>query len=94
MSRSESTLKLKVITPEKMLIDEDVDEVYLPGLDGDLGILPGHRSLLAAVGIGELSYIQAGKDASVAVSGGYAEVSPYRVLVFTKQEEKKNEGQE
>jgi F-type H+-transporting ATPase subunit epsilon len=79
-----SALKLRVFTSHRQLADEDVLEVTLPSLDGYVGIFPGHRPLLVALGDGDLSYRAAHKQESFSVSGGYAQVSPDRVMVFTE----------
>jgi F-type H+-transporting ATPase subunit epsilon len=79
-----SSLSLKVITPHKLLVDADVDEVTLPSLEGCLGILPGHRPLFAALGRGTLTYRMAKREEKLFVHGGYAEVQPDKVLVFAE----------
>ncbi len=88
-----SSLYLKVITPKKLLVDAQVDEVTLPSLEGSLGILPGHRPLVAALGKGVLSYRMAKREEEFVVRGGFAEIQPEKVLVFTElnqDEEKKS----
>jgi F-type H+-transporting ATPase subunit epsilon len=88
-----SSLYLKVITPKKLLVDAHVDEVTLPSLEGSLGILPGHRPLVAALGKGVLSYRMAKREEEFFVRGGFAEIQPEKVLVFTElnqDEEKKS----
>ena len=77
-------LDLKVITPQKLLVDQRVTEVSLPGLEGELGILPGHRPYLIVLGEGFLSYKGAGGEDRIEVSGGYAEIGGDRALVFTQ----------
>lgn len=79
-----SFLKLKVITSRKLLVDEEVQEVSLPSLDGYLGILPGHCHLLLALGKGKISYKQDHREENFSVKGGYAEILPEKVLVFTE----------
>lgn len=79
-----SSLHLRVITSERLLVESDVDMVMLPGLDGYLGILPGHRPLVTALGSGKLIYRWAKKEAAIPVQGGYAEIQPNGVLVFTE----------
>lgn len=79
-----ASLKLRVITSFKVLVDEEVDEVAIPGLEGYLGILPGHRSLLVALGEGKIEYRKARSKDHVVVAGGYARVQPDSVLVFTE----------
>ena len=91
-----SSLKLKVITPQKLLVDEEVQEVALPSLEGLLGILPGHRPLLVALGEGDLSYRLADKVQKFGIEGGYAEIQTDGVQVFTrlkdKDKQESNEG--
>ncbi len=82
------TLKLQVVTPDKRLVDEDVDQVEMPGRTGYLGILPGHAPLLTELGPGELSYIQGGKTSYLAVSWGFAEVLPDKVTVLADSAER------
>lgn len=82
-----SSLRLKVIAPRKLLVDEEVQELSLPSLDGYLGILPGHRPLFLALGTGRITYRVAEKEEILSVQGGYAEVFPERVLVFTELSE-------
>jgi F-type H+-transporting ATPase subunit epsilon len=77
------TLALKVVTPHRLLVEADVTGVNLPGLDGELGILPGHRPLVAALGRGELTYRLEGREEAWSVRGGHAEIRPGSVLVFT-----------
>jgi F-type H+-transporting ATPase subunit epsilon len=90
-----ASLKLKVISATDLLVDEDVLEVTLPSLEGYLGILPGHRPLFVALGCGLLAYKMSNKQDEWHVQGGYAEVSPDRVLVFTeKAKHEKNQPSE
>ena len=86
------SLTLEVVTPERQLVRETgVIEVQLPGLNGYLGILPGHAPLLTEVGIGELSY-RKGKDTYHAtVIRGFAEVLPDRVAVLAEIAERAEE---
>lgn len=82
-----SSLKLRVITSHQVLVDEDVDEVSIPSLEGYLGILPGHRNLLLALGRGSIEYRKAQTKKKVAVLGGYARVQAKSVIVFTEGDE-------
>jgi F-type H+-transporting ATPase subunit epsilon len=79
-----ASLRLEVIAPRKLLLDLDVQEVSLPSLEGYIGILPGHRPLFTALGKGRITYKVTGTERSLSVQGGYAEVQPERVLVFTE----------
>lgn len=76
------SIRLKVISPQKLMVDEEVKEVSLPSLDGYLGILPGHRPVFLGLSEGEIGYRLDGKEISLSIPGGYAEVLPDRVLVF------------
>jgi F-type H+-transporting ATPase subunit epsilon len=79
-----SSLQLKVITPHELLVEAEVKEVTLPSLEGYLGILPGHRSLLTVLGEGIITYRKERQEEQFSVQGGYAEILPDRVLVFTE----------
>lgn len=82
-----SFLRLKIVTPEKMLVETEAEEVTLPGLDGYLGILPGHRPLLTTLGEGIIKYRKASKEEQFSVRGGYAEITPEEILVITELSE-------
>ena len=75
-------LQLDVITPERRLLSEQADSVTVPGLGGELGILPGHTPLISALQTGVLSYTQAGTTRRLLVSGGFVEVNNDRVSVL------------
>jgi len=78
------TLTLEIVTPERPLVRETVDEVELPGAEGYLGVLPGHTPLLTLLGVGELWYRQGGQTTYLAVAFGFAEVLPDRVTVLAQ----------
>lgn len=78
-------LQLDVITPEGRLLSEAVDSVTLPGLGGELGILPGHTPLISQLQTGVLSYAQGGTTRRLLVSGGFVEVNADRVSVLADQ---------
>ncbi len=83
------SLTLEVVTPERQLAQEtSVREVQLPGLDGYLGILPGHAPLLTELGIGELSYRKDGETRYTTIIWGFAEVLPDRVSVLAETAER------
>lgn len=67
-------IRLRIVTPSRMLLDEDVDEVTAPGELGEFGVLPNHIAFLTTLVPGELSYKQGSSKKTLAVSGGYAEV--------------------
>jgi F-type H+-transporting ATPase subunit epsilon len=78
------TIQLTVVTPERNLVDESVDEVELPGVNGYLGVLPGHAPLFSELQTGALSYRQAGQTHLLAVSGGFVEVMDNAVRVLAE----------
>ena len=85
-------LHLQLVSPERVLVDQDVDEVQIPGLDGYLGILPGHAPLLSELKAGGvLSYKSAGAEKVLAVFGGFVEVQPDRVRILADAAERKEE---
>ncbi|HLI84142.1 MAG TPA: F0F1 ATP synthase subunit epsilon [Bryobacteraceae bacterium] len=84
-------LDLEVVTPERELVHEQVDEVQVPGRDGYLGILPGHAAMLGELGIGELSYKTGGREHYLAVLGGFLEVRGDHVRVLADEAEKPEE---
>jgi F-type H+-transporting ATPase subunit epsilon len=69
-------IQLEVITLERRLLSEMVDHVTIPGLNGELGILPGHTPLISQLKTGILSYGQSAINPSLLVSGGFVEVGP------------------
>ena len=71
---SDGRLHLKVVTPVRVVVDTEADEVTLPAALGALGVLPGHAPLLATLGIGELSYRTATREHYLAAQGGFVEV--------------------
>lgn len=75
-------LQLEVITPEKLVLSAAVDEVVLPGLGGELGVLPEHTPLISQLQTGALTYRQGAAKQSLHVSGGFAEILPDRVSVL------------
>ncbi len=86
-----AALLLQVVTPGRAVVDETVDEVQLPGALGELGVLPGHTPLLAALSTGELTYRSRGTRETLAVAGGFAEVLPDRVTVLADSVERADE---
>jgi F-type H+-transporting ATPase subunit epsilon len=87
------SIQLIVVTPERQLLRESVVEVTVPGLEGQLGILPGHAPLITELGIGELSYRTSASSQPVvlAVVRGFAEVLPDRVTVLAETAERAEE---
>jgi F-type H+-transporting ATPase subunit epsilon len=83
---------LQLVSPERVLVDEQVDEVQVPGLDGYMGILPGHSPLLSELMPGGVLTYRAGTTESVlAVYGGFVEVQPDRVRILADFAERREE---
>jgi F-type H+-transporting ATPase subunit epsilon len=79
-----ATLTLEVVTPDRALVSQQVDEVQLPGSEGYFGVLPGHTPLLATLQVGELWYRVGQEKHYLAVAFGFAEVLPDRVTVLAQ----------
>jgi F-type H+-transporting ATPase subunit epsilon len=79
---------LEVVTPEKLLLSQEVEEVIAPGSEGEFGVLPGHCHFLSALKIGELRYRIGESVTYMSVLWGYAEVTPKKVTVLAEIAEK------
>ncbi len=79
---------LEVVTPEKMVFSGKVDEVTIPGTEGEFGVLRGHEPFLTSVDIGELYFFAGGKKSHYAVNTGYAEVTGSKVTVLIETAER------
>ncbi len=77
-------IALEIVTPEGLLLRDEVDEVVAPGREGYFGVRPGHTPLLAALGMGELSYRRAGQWRGLTCFSGWCEVLPDRVNVLAE----------
>jgi F-type H+-transporting ATPase subunit epsilon len=77
-------LTLEIVTPDRALLREEVDEVVVPGSEGEFGVLPGHTPMLSTLQIGELWYRQGSEKHYLAVAFGFVEVLPDRVTVLAQ----------
>ena len=77
-------LILSIVTPEKLLVSEEVDQVNVPGSEGDLGILYDHAPILTNLRSGQLSYEKEGETIALVVSGGYLEVTDNRITILAE----------
>ena len=75
-------LQLEIVTPERRAFTDEVDMVIVPGIDGQLGILPHHTRLISALGTGELRIKKGGTEQILFISGGFVEVRPDKVVVM------------
>jgi len=82
-------LHLEIVTPERRVFEAEVDQVEVPGLGGELGILPGHTELVSQLKpAGLLTYHINGEKGEIAISDGFVEVSPDRVVVLADKAER------
>ena len=79
-----TSITLEIVTPERSIVSEQVDEVQLPGAEGYFGVLPGHAPLLATLQVGELWYRIGQEKHYLAVAFGFVEVLPDRVTVLAQ----------
>ena len=84
-------LRLQIVSADRSLVNETVDEVEIPGADGYFGVLPGHTPLLALLGAGELWYRQGQEKHYFAIAFGFAEVQPDRVTILAEIAERADE---
>jgi len=77
-------LLLEIVTPDRSLVREEVDEVQLPGAEGYFGVLPGHTPLLTSLSVGEMWYRTGSEKKYLAIAFGFAEVLPDRVTVLAQ----------
>lgn len=81
-------LKFKIVTPEKVVFEQDIDQVTLPTQTGQITVLPNHIPLLSALQAGEMIIKEGGKEISLAIAGGFVEVKPgSEIVVLTENAE-------
>jgi len=84
-------IKLDIVTAERVVYSEEVDAVIAPGVEGQLGILPHHAPLMTMLQAGELVARKGGQEEIMAISGGFLEVRPDRVIVLADSAERAEE---
>ena len=77
-------LLLEIVTPERLAYSDMVDAVNLPGIEGELGVLPHHAPLVSMLGVGELRIRKSGTEESFAIVGGFLQVRPDKVVVMAE----------
>ena len=85
------TIRVELVTPERFVFSEDAEEVIVPGYEGEFGVLPGHTQYLSIVNIGVLRFRKGDFWCSTALSGGFAEVMPDRIVVLADTAERAEE---
>lgn len=78
-----ATLQLQIVTPEGRVYMDEVDQVVIPAVQGEVGILPGHIPLVTMIKPGELQAIKSGASLSLAIGEGFVEISSHHVIVLT-----------
>lgn len=86
-----SSIELQIVTPDRMIVHEQVDEVEIPGSEGYFGVLPGHTPMLASLAVGEMWYRKGQEKAFLALAYGFAEVLPDRVTILARIAERAEE---
>ena len=84
-------IQLQIVSADRSLVNEQVDEVEIPGSDGYFGVLPGHTPLLALLGAGELWYRQGQEKHYMLIAFGFAEVQPDQVTILAEVAERPDE---
>jgi F-type H+-transporting ATPase subunit epsilon len=77
-------LLLEIVTPERLAYSDEVDMVLVPGVEGELGVLPHHTPLVSLLGVGELRIRKGGSEESFAIVGGFLQVRPDKVVVMAE----------
>src|SRR5919201_2381468 len=86
-----TSIELQIVTPDRLLVREQVDEVEIPGSEGYFGVLPGHTPLLASLAVGELWYRKGQEKTYLSIAFGFAEVLPDRVTILAQLAERADE---
>jgi len=84
-------LQLQIVSADRLLVNQQVDEVEIPGTEGYFGVLPGHTPLLATLQVGELWYRQGQDKHYLVIAFGFAEVQPDRVTILAQVAERADE---
>lgn len=83
-----TSIELQIVTPDKLLVKEQVDEVEIPGTEGYFGVLPGHTPMLASLAVGEMWYRKGQEKTFLSLAYGFAEVLPDRVTILASLAER------
>jgi F-type H+-transporting ATPase subunit epsilon len=88
---AEGTIELIIVTPEKSVVHEQVDELQIPGAEGYLGVLPGHAPLFSELKVGEVGYRKGETWFFLSVAWGFVEVQSNQVRVLAETAERAHE---
>jgi F-type H+-transporting ATPase subunit epsilon len=85
------TFQLEIVTPEKLVVKDSAEEAQIPGLNGYLGILPGHAPLITELAVGAITYRLRNETHTLSVAWGFAEVLPDKVTILAETAERPQE---
>src|SRR3954465_12405765 len=83
-----TSINLQLVTPDRLLVNEQVDEVEIPGSEGYFGVLPGHTPMLASLAVGEMWYRKGQEKTFLSLAYGFCEVLPERVTILAQLAER------
>ena len=86
-----TSIELQIVTPDRLILRDQVDEVESPGSEGYFGVLPGHTPLLASLAVGEMWYRKGQEKTYLSIAFGFAEVLPDRVTILARLAERAEE---
>lgn len=81
------TFQLEIVTPEKMVVKSEAEELQMPGLNGYIGVLPGHAPLITELAVGIITYRSGAETRILSVAWGFAEVLPDKVTILAETAE-------
>src|ERR1043166_5330887 len=88
---ADNTITLTIVTPERSVVKDEVDELQIPGADGYFGVLPGHAPLFSELKVGEVGYRQGDHWFFLSVAWGFVEVLPNQVRILAETAERAHE---
>src|SRR5438876_8266986 len=88
---AEGPIDLTIVSPERAVVHEQVDELQIPGAEGYFGVLPGHAPLFSELSVGEVAYHKADRWFFLAVAWGFVEVQPNQVRILAETAERAHE---
>jgi F-type H+-transporting ATPase subunit epsilon len=85
------SIRVDIVTAERLVFSQDADIVMVPGVDGEMGILPHHEPIMTMIKPGEILIRKGTEEYSLAVSGGFLEVTPDRITILADAAERADE---
>ena len=84
-------IQIEIVTPEAMVVSDEVDEITVTGTEGEFGVLPGHCHMLSSLKVGAVNYKKDNTVKYLALGGGYAQVGPDKVTILAETAERAEE---